>query len=140
MVKDRNSPNESNEIESASSEMAAHMARMRSSGILFPPLFFPSILLLLAEEPSHGYLLSKKLAEAGIVDDKMDPSPIYKILRNLEEWELAVSEHVEEGRGPARKVYQLTDKGREALSFMASRVDTATDLIKWFKGKYKALK
>src|SRR4030042_5520084 len=58
-------------------------------GILLPPLFIPSILLLLKEEPCHGYSLLKKLAQVGVVDAKMDPSSIYKVLRMLEEQGLA---------------------------------------------------
>lgn len=108
-------------------------------GILLPPLFIPSILLLLKEEPSHGYSLLKKLAEVGVVDAKMDPSSIYKVLRMLEEQGLAVSEHESGGRGPARKTYRLTKKGNETLAFMAALIDRATGIITWFQGKYEGL-
>jgi PadR family transcriptional regulator, regulatory protein PadR len=109
-------------------------------GILLPPLFIPSILLLLKEEPSHGYLLLKKLSEVGVVDAEMDPSPIYKVLRMLEEQGLAVSEHESGDRGPARKVYRLTKKGNETLTFMAGLIDKATGIIVWFQDKYVELK
>lgn len=109
-------------------------------GILIPPLFIPSILLLLKEEPSHGYLLLKKLAEVGVVDPKMDPSSIYKVLRMLEEQGLAVSQHESGDRGPARKTYRLTKKGNRTLSFMAAFIDNATATIAWFQGKYDELK
>jgi len=108
-------------------------------GILLPPLFIPSILLLLKEEPSHGYSLLKKLAEVGVVDAKMDPSSIYKVLRMLEEQGLAISEHESGGRGPARKIYRLTKKGNETLTFMAALIDRATEIIVWFQGKYEEL-
>jgi len=108
-------------------------------GILLPPLFIPSILLLLKEEPSHGYSLLKRLADVGVVDADMDPSPVYKALRLLEEKELAVSEHEGGNKGPARKIYRLTDKGSEALSAMASRIERATEIIRWFRDKYKEL-
>lgn len=109
-------------------------------GILLPPLFMPSILLLLREEPSHGYSLLKKLSNVGVVDAEMDPSPIYKVLRMLEEGGLAVSKLVSSDGGPARNVYRLTTKGREALAFMAMRIDRATEIIEWFQGKYDELK
>lgn len=108
-------------------------------GILLPPLFIPSILLLLKEEPSHGYSLLKKLAEVGVVDAKMDPSSIYKVLRMLEERGLAVSEQESGDRGPARRTYSLTEKGNEALAFMAALIDRATGTIAWFQGKYELL-
>jgi DNA-binding PadR family transcriptional regulator len=69
----------------------------------------------------------------------MDPSPIYKVLRLLEEEGLAVSEYESGNKGPARRVYRLTDKGNEALSVMASRLDRSTDIIRRFQGKYKEL-
>ena len=108
-------------------------------GILLPPLFIPSILLLLKEEPSHGYSLLKKLADVGVVDAQMDPSSIYKVLRMLEEQGLAVSEHESGDRGPARKIYRLTKNGGETLAFMAALIDRATGAIAWFQGKYEEL-
>lgn len=109
-------------------------------GILLPPLFIPSILLLLKEEPSHGYSLLKKLAEVGVVDANMDPSSIYKVLRMLEEHGLAVSEYSSGERGPARRVYRLTKKGDETLTYLAALIERATETIAWFKGKYEESK
>jgi PadR family transcriptional regulator PadR len=106
-------------------------------GILIPPLFIPSILLLLKEKPSHGYSLLIKLADAGVIDAEMDPSPIYKVLRLLEENGLAVSEYEIGNKGPARRVYRLTDKGNKTLSVMASRIERSTEIIRWFQDKYK---
>lgn len=120
-------------------ERSFHGVRM-PKGILLPPLFIPSILLLLKEEPSHGYSLLKKLSNIGVVDVEMDPSPIYKVLRMLEEGGLAVSENVSGDRGPARKEYRLTTKGNETLAFMAGLIDRATEIIKWFQYKYDELK
>jgi PadR family transcriptional regulator len=108
-------------------------------GILLPPLFIPSILLLLKDEPSHGYSLLKKLAEVGVVDAKMDPSSIYKVLRMLEEQGLAVSAYGSGERGPARKVYRLTKNGDDTLTNMVALIDRATEVIAWFKDKYKKL-
>ena len=108
-------------------------------GILIPPLFIPSILLLLKEEASHGYSLLKKLADAGVVDAKMDPSSIYKVLRKLEQQGLAVSEHDDGDRGPARKIYRLTEEGNETLTYMAAFIDRATGTIAWFQEKYDKL-
>jgi PadR family transcriptional regulator PadR len=109
-------------------------------GILLPPLFIPSILLLLKEEPSHGYSLLKKLSEVGVVDAEMDPSPIYKVLRMLEEQGLAVSEHESGDRGPARKVYRLTKKGDETLTIMAGLIDKAAGIIEWWQDKREELR
>jgi PadR family transcriptional regulator PadR len=111
-----------------------------TKGILIPPLFIPSILLLLKEEPTHGYSLLKKLSSIGVVSPDMDPSPVYKTLRWFEEIGLAVSEREKGERGPDRKVYSITEAGDEALSFFASRIETAGEIIAWFKDKYEGLK
>jgi PadR family transcriptional regulator PadR len=111
-----------------------------TKGILIPPLFIPSILLLLKEEPTHGYSLLKKLSRIGVVSPDMDPSPVYKTLRWFEEIGLAVSEREKGERGPDRKVYSITDAGDEALSFFASRIEKAGEIIAWFQRKYEGLK
>lgn len=100
----------------------------------------PSILLLLKEQPDHGYSILKKLADIGVVDPEMDPSPVYKVLRMFEEEGLTVSEHESGGKGPARKVYRITDKGEETLAFLASRMDKAAEIVGWFQAKYEELK
>ncbi|MDD5312222.1 MAG: helix-turn-helix transcriptional regulator [Dehalococcoidia bacterium] len=108
-------------------------------GILFPPLFIPFILLLLKEEPSHGYSLLKKLSEIGVIDANMDPSPIYKVLRLLEDNSLACSDFEDGDKGPARRVYRLTEQGNEMLSVMASRIERSAEIIRWFRNKHKEL-
>lgn len=109
-------------------------------GILIPPLFIPSILLLLKEEPTHGYALLRKLSQLGVVSPDMDPSPVYKTLRWFEDIGLAVSRREKGERGPDRKVYSITDAGDEALASFASLIETAGEIITWFKGKYDELK
>jgi len=103
----------------------------------FPRHFvFPAVLLLLNEEPSHGYSLFKKLAEIGIAQDEMSPATVYRILSRLEEEGLAVHEHVDQGQGPTRKVYMLTDEGRSALASWSSRLEQAKGMIAWFNKRY----
>jgi DNA-binding PadR family transcriptional regulator len=111
-----------------------------TKGIIIPPLFIPSILLLLKEEPTHGYALMKKLSQLGVVSPDMDPSPIYKTLRWFEEIGLAVSESERGERGPDRKVYRVTEAGDESLAFFASRVEEAGKIIAWFQRKYEELR
>jgi len=110
-----------------------------TKGIIIPPLFMPSILLLLKEEPSHGYALLKRLSQLGVVSPDMDPSPIYKTLRWFEEMGLVVSERERGERGPDRKVYSITKAGDESLAFFASMVEKAGEIIAWFQDKYKEL-
>ena len=100
----------------------------------------PGILLLLAEEPSHGYTLSGRLMEMGIV--KMAPPPpiVYRALHRLDREGLAVSNHVdEEGKGPARKVYRLTDAGWKALSEWSDQLKETSKGIEEFQGRYASV-
>ncbi|MDY6796759.1 MAG: PadR family transcriptional regulator [Actinomycetota bacterium] len=100
----------------------------------------PAILLLLAEEPSHGYALLDKLADMGVADKKMPLPMVYRVLRHLEKEGMAVSDQVEqEGRGPARKVYRLTDEGYWTLSYIAERMKGIFELLSEFQRRYEAL-
>jgi DNA-binding PadR family transcriptional regulator len=76
----------------------------------------PAVLLLLAEGPSHGYQLLSRLpsmlpSEAA----PPDASGLYRLLRGLESAGSVHSSWTSSGRGPARRVYELTDSGRDTL-------------------------
>ena len=76
-----------------------------------------AILSLIAEQPRHGYDIEQTLEMRGMREwTEVGFSSIYYILKKLEKAELIESrlEHAE-GRGPARKVYQITNQGLEAL-------------------------
>jgi DNA-binding PadR family transcriptional regulator len=89
-----------------------------------PPVFFTSsiIMLLLAEEPAHGYALFKKMCDMGIFEEGMDASVVYPTLRALDSEGLIASELVDEGSGPTRKVFHLTREGGKALDRFADHV------------------
>lgn len=77
-------------------------------------LIEPALLAFLGEEKMHGYGLLDKLSSLGL--DSINPSVVYRILREFEEFGLVVSEWEEEKtQGPPRRVYGLTAEGREAL-------------------------
>jgi poly-beta-hydroxybutyrate-responsive repressor len=73
----------------------------------------PGILLLLKEDPSHGYTLIDDLRQEGIIDGDLDSGVVYRYLRNMEEEGLLYSEWNTEGSGVPRKVYRLTPAGEE---------------------------
>jgi len=89
-------------------------------------------LLLLDEEPRHGYALFQRLTELGITDVGMSPATVYRVLSKLEEEGLAVHEHADDGQGPTRKVYTLTAEGREALAGWRSHIERTRGLLDWF--------
>lgn len=99
----------------------------------------PVVLLLLAEEPAHGYELMGRLKELGIGQGGMDPSVLYRLLRLLERAGLAESSLDDSGSGPARKVYSLTAEGREMLDMWAANMDETAGLLQRFKERYERL-
>ncbi|MCB9452307.1 MAG: helix-turn-helix transcriptional regulator [Anaerolineaceae bacterium] len=75
-----------------------------------------SILSLVAEGPRYGYELQQIIDERGIREWlTIGFSSIYYILNKLEQQKLLTGMLYPEGRGPARKVYEITDAGRGVL-------------------------
>ena len=75
-----------------------------------------ALLSLLAEQPRHAYEIEQVLEERNMRDwTEIGFSSIYRLLSKLEAagW-LSSQLQPPEGRGPARKVYQLTPAGKKA--------------------------
>lgn len=74
----------------------------------------PALLILLKEQPRHGYTLLADLAELGL--NTLHPSVIYRTLRDLEDLEWIQSTwDTDQTQGPPRRTYQLTPLGELAL-------------------------
>jgi PadR family transcriptional regulator PadR len=100
----------------------------------------PSIMLLLAEKPSHGYALLEKLVELGVAEKRLPLPIVYRELLQLEGKRLAAFSFAKpEGRGPARKVYHLTEKGRKELSSWAASMQDVRDFIDEFQIRFMAV-
>jgi DNA-binding PadR family transcriptional regulator len=74
-----------------------------------------TILSLIAECPRHGYEIEQTIEARGMRDwTEIGFSSIYYLLNKLEDAGLIESEiQITHGRGSARKVYSLTEKGRQ---------------------------
>jgi PadR family transcriptional regulator, regulatory protein PadR len=82
----------------------------------------PCLLLLIKEQPGHGYDLVARLKSLRIDDQ---PTTLYKALRSLEQDGTIRSEWEFSNIGAARRVYQLTPLGDEVLArWVASIEDT----------------
>jgi PadR family transcriptional regulator PadR len=79
----------------------------------------PSVLYLLWGKKKHGYELMSELPELGFITGQADPGAIYRTLRHLEEFGLVQSEWDTSGTGPAKRVYTLSDLGKEQLKLWA---------------------
>jgi poly-beta-hydroxybutyrate-responsive repressor len=94
-------------------------------------------MLLLLKKPAHGYELMERLAQDGETPDT-DPGLLYRTLRQLEEDGLVRSSWDTEGRGPARRVYELTDEGLEYLHAWAVNIRKTRQRLDRFLAEYEA--
>lgn len=72
-----------------------------------------AVLSLVAEEPRHGYQIEQVIEERGMREwTEIGFSSIYYLLKKLEREGLIEGKLEETERGPARKVYHITEQGR----------------------------
>jgi poly-beta-hydroxybutyrate-responsive repressor len=95
----------------------------------------PALLLLLRERPAHGYELLDALPEL-VPGQRVDMGNLYRALRRLEEEGLVRSEWDAGATGPARRVYELTDAGRELLAQWVDALRRARDRIDRFLARH----
>ena len=81
----------------------------------------PYVLLVLKDWETHGYDLMQRLMEMGFTG--FDQSYLYRLLRQMEEQGLISSAWDTATRGPARRVYTLTDTGQTMLNSWAGAMD-----------------
>jgi PadR family transcriptional regulator, regulatory protein PadR len=94
----------------------------------------PCILLLLREQPAHGYDLLERLRPLGFVRD--DPGRLYRTLRALEGDGLVRSVWEGSDSGPDRRVYELTRAGMEDLHQQAQGIAASNDVLARFLSRY----
>ncbi len=89
------------------------------------PLLRPLLLMLLAEEPAHGYGLMERLGQLDLRPKRA--TNVYRELRSLEEEGLIVSvwENTQI-RGPVRRTYRLTPAGRREIKSLLPAVGTVS--------------
>ena len=80
----------------------------------------PCLLVLLRRDQAHGYSLLNDLAQFGFDPTFLDPSLVYRALREMEAAGLVVSEWAQESLGPQRRVYRVTPAGEEYLAQWAA--------------------
>lgn len=87
----------------------------RDRGSAEPARF--ALLGLLLEKPAHGYDLSRRFAPNSALGDviHLSPSHLYALLTRLERDALIAGEVQDAGNHPQRRVYRLTEAGREAV-------------------------
>lgn len=72
------------------------------------------LLAIIAEEPSYGYEMVRKLSERGL--DLVSEGTIYPLLSRLQRQGLIEGYLVASSEGPARKYYRIAEPGVAALA------------------------
>jgi PadR family transcriptional regulator PadR len=76
----------------------------------------PCLLLLLRRDEAHGYSLLADLDSFGFDPKRLDPTLVYRALRDMEDLGLVESHWDENSQGPRRRVYTLLQEGERQLS------------------------
>lgn len=76
----------------------------------------PCLLVMLHRNAAHGYSLLNGLDEFGFDLNQLDPSLVYRALRDMEMAGLVVSEWGEDSLGPQRRIYRITPLGEHHLA------------------------
>ena len=102
---------------------------------LLPKNFLrPCLLLLLREQPAHGYELLERLRPLGLPGD--DPGGLYRALRALEREGLVQSAWEPSSEGPQRRRYELTRAGHEQLHRLAKTLAATRETLDRFLSRY----
>ncbi|WP_432666983.1 PadR family transcriptional regulator [Wukongibacter baidiensis] len=96
------------------------------------------VLLFLAEGPSYGLDLQKKMTEL-IPDSKIDCAAIYRSLKSLESDELVRPEWDTSDSGPAKKYYYITEKGLNKLSEFKKDIEAKIANLNLFLNRFQEL-
>jgi len=95
----------------------------------------PCVLLLLREQPAHGYDLLERLRAFGFATS--DPGRLYRTLRGLEAEGLVGSAWEPSESGPNRRIYELTRLGMEDLHEHAQALALTAGSVERFLARYE---
>ena len=93
------------------------------------------LMLVLADHPAYGYELKRELDDLGL--DGLERGRIYRALRAMEAEGLVVSQWDTAGRGPARRTYDLTERGYDRLDAQALAVRRRRRHLSRFLSRYE---
>jgi PadR family transcriptional regulator PadR len=96
----------------------------------------PALLLLLREQPAHGYDLLERLPEL-TGEQRVEMGNLYRLLRGLEDEGLVVSEWDSSSPGPAKRGYALTEAGSRLLDQWAVALRRSQERTAGFLERYE---
>jgi PadR family transcriptional regulator len=93
------------------------------------------LLLLLGEQPAHGYDLMQRLR--AFEYDSSDPGALYRALRTLQDDGLVHPTRERSDSGPARRRYELTRAGWSELDRQSGSLAATTAVFRTFLSRYE---
>ena len=88
-----------------------------------------------APETSYGYELMERMVELGF--EAMNPGTFYRTLRKLEKEGLCESKWQTASKGPARRMYSITDAGEAHLDLWVKSLERYRQTMDTFLQAYK---
>ncbi len=111
-------------------------ADLLTAPVAMPKNFLqPCLLLLLREQPAHGYELLERLRAFGF--ERSDPGRLYRSLQKLEDAGLVRSAWEASSSGPARRIYEITRAGMADLHEKAKGLVGTRGTLDHFLGRYE---
>lgn len=75
------------------------------------------LLVILYEEIGYGYRMMEQLSDFGFTDEEINITTLYRRLRRMEQDNLIISSWEDGSAGPKRRVYEITDEGKQELDY-----------------------
>lgn len=99
------------------------------------------LLMLLNEEPMHGYQLNEVLEERKLVrEGRFKTGSLYTILNRMEEKGILTSTQEESEEGRPRRVYSITKEGKthlkQGLEYMLRRKRFLDEMEKYYRENF----
>lgn len=99
----------------------------------------PCLLLLLFEQPTHGYNLIEKLEGFGFDSKTQDAGAVYRALRKLEKENMVKSQWEAGEAGPAKRLYEVTDEGKILLEEWGQSIQFTKSRLENYLKKYNSI-
>ena len=93
-----------------------------------------TLLLLIGEEPAHGYDLLEHVGHLGL--GRVDPGGLYRALRVMERDGLVSSSWEHSAAGPARRTYKLLPDGTDWLHAWAGALRESHRYLSTYLARY----
>ncbi|WP_022665990.1 helix-turn-helix transcriptional regulator [Desulfospira joergensenii] len=98
-----------------------------------------SILMGLCRGASYGYELISTIQTYGFIEGSAPPGMIYRHLRQMEEDNLVLSQWETKDAGAAKRIYTITEEGREVLTFWIRFMEDKAEKLNRFAALYREM-